>query len=68
MKISQGVNNNDKIPEDFEIQTDHLISDRRQDLVIVTKKKKKKKKSLRNSELCRSGWQQGKTEGKWKEK
>ena len=33
-----------KILCDFEIQTDHLISARRPDLVIVKKKKKKKKK------------------------
>ena len=43
---------------DFEIQMDHLISDRRLDLVIVNKKKKKKKRereNLPNSGLCRSG-------------
>ena len=51
----------DKFLRDFEIQTDHLISARWPDLVIVNKK------FLSNSELCRSGWPQGKTEGKWKE-
>ena len=53
---------------DFEIQTDHLISARRQDLVIVNKKKKKRKKKDKwsNSGLCRSGWPEGKTERKWK--
>ena len=29
---------------DFDIQTDHLISARRPDLIIITKKKKEKKK------------------------
>ena len=42
---------------DFEIQTDHLISVRRPDLMI-----------LLNSELYHSGWPQVKTEGKWKER
>ena len=51
---------------DFEIKTDHLISAKRQDLVIINKKKKKKKKkeNLPNCELRRSG----KTEGKRKER
>ena len=42
---------------DFEIQTDHLISARRPNLVIVKKKKKKKKgkENLPNGGLCRSG-------------
>ena len=54
---------------DSEIQTDHLISAKRTDLVIVNKRKKKEKKreeNLSNSGLCRSGWPQGKTEGKRK--
>ena len=34
-----------KLLWDFGIQTDHLISARRSDLVIVKKKKKKKEKS-----------------------
>ena len=29
---------------DFEIQTDHLISSRRPDLIVINQKKKKKKK------------------------
>ena len=36
-------NETHKLLWDFEIQTDHLISARRLDLVIVKKKKKKKK-------------------------
>ena len=39
----------DKIIWDFDIQTDHLISARPQDLVIV-----KKKENLPNNGLCRS--------------
>ena len=38
---------------DFVIQTDHLISARRPDLVIVNNNNKKV--NLSNSELCRSG-------------
>ena len=34
----------DKIPWDFEIQTDHLIPVKRPDLMIDNKKKKKKRK------------------------
>ena len=44
---------------DFKIQTYHLISARRPDLVIVNQKKKKKKRekdNLPNSELL-SSWQ-----------
>ena len=37
-------NKSQKLLRDFEIQTDHLISDRQPDLVIVNKKNKKKKK------------------------
>ena len=51
---------------DFEIQTNHLISARRSDLVTVNQKKKKEK--LSNNGLCRSGWPQGKTEGSRKER
>ena len=49
-----------KLQWDFEIQTDHLISARRPDLVIVIKKKQKRE-SLPNIGLCRSGWLLGKT-------
>ena len=52
----------------FEIQTDHLISARRLDLIIVNKKKKKKgKENLLNCELCCPGWPQSKIERKRKE-
>ena len=40
-----------KILWDFEIQTDLLISARRQDLVIVNKKKRKKKKKKWTSQI-----------------
>ena len=53
-----------KILWDFETQADHLISARQPNLVIV----KKKKKKLPNSELCLSGWPQGKIERKRKER
>ena len=33
-----------KLPRDFEIQTDNLISTRRPDLITINKKKKKKKR------------------------
>ena len=43
-----------KVIRDFEIQTDHLISTRRPDLVIVNKKKKKKKKKEKKEKrTCR---------------
>ncbi len=34
-------NNTHKLVWDFDIQTDHLISARRPDLIIISKKKKK---------------------------
>ena len=37
-------NETQKVPWNFDIQTDHLISSRRSDLVIVNKKKKEEKK------------------------
>ena len=36
-------NDTHKLLRDFDIQTDHLISARRPDLIIINKKKKKKK-------------------------
>ena len=56
-----------KLLWDFNIQTDHLIPARRQDLIIISKKKKKKKENLQNSRLCCPGWPQNKTERIWKE-
>ena len=47
---------------DFNIQTDHLISARRQDLIII-----KKKENLQNCGLCRPGWPQSKIARNWKE-
>ena len=44
-------NDTHKLLGDFDIQTDHLISDRRPDLIII-KKKKKKKENLQNCRLC----------------
>ena len=49
---------------DFEIQTDHLISARRSDLVTVNKKTD----NLSNSEPSRSGRPQSKIEGRRKER
>ena len=43
-------NETHKFLRDFAIQTDHLISARRPDIVIVKKKKKKKKKKKRKRE------------------
>ena len=57
-----------KLLWDFDIQTGHLISARRPDLIIIKKKKKKKKKeNLQNCGLCRPGWLKTKTERMWKE-
>ena len=44
------VNETHKLPWDFEIQTDHLISASRPDLMIVKKKKKKKKGKKKKKE------------------
>ena len=43
-------NETHKLLWDFEIQTDHLISAKRSDLVIANKKKKKKKKKKKSKE------------------
>ena len=43
-------NETHKLLRDFQIQTDHLISARRPELIIVKKKKKKKKKEKRKKE------------------
>ena len=40
-----------KLLWDFEIQTDHLITARRPELVIIQKKKKKKRKKRELAEL-----------------
>ena len=45
-------NDSHKIQWDFDIQTDHLISPRRPDLIIINKKKKKK---LQNCRHCCPG-------------
>ena len=36
---------------DFDVQTDHLISARRPDLIIINKKKKKRKKKKRTCKI-----------------
>ena len=48
---------------EFDIETDHLISVRRPDLIIIYNKKE----NLKNCRLCCSGWPQDKTERMWKE-
>ena len=53
---------------DLDIQTDHLISARRPDLIIIKKKKKRKKENLQNCRLCSTGWPQNKTERTRKER
>ena len=45
-------NNTHKRPWDFDIQTDHLISARRPDLIIINNKKKE---NLQNGRLCCPG-------------
>ena len=56
-------NNTHKLLWDFDIQTDHLISARRLDLIIIIKKK-----ILQNCRLFCPGWPQNKTERMWKER
>ena len=56
-------NDTHKLLWDFNIQTDHLISARRPDLIIINKKKKKE--NLQNCRLCCPSWPQ-KTERMWK--
>ena len=52
-----------KLLWDFDIQTDHLLSARRPDLIIINKKKEKKKKeNLQNYRICSLGRPQNKTE------
>ena len=50
-------NDTHKLLWNFDIQTDHLISGRRPDLIIINKKKKKKRKkeNLQNCRLCCPG-------------
>ena len=48
-----------KLQRDFDVQTDHLISARRPDLIITNKTK--------GNLLCCSSWPQNKTERMWKE-
>ena len=53
-------NDTHKLLWDFDIQTDHLISARRSDLLVINKKE-----NLLNSRLCCAGWPQNKTERMW---
>ena len=53
-------NDTHKLLWDFDIQTDHLISARRPDLIIINKKKKKE--NLQKCRLCCPGRQQNKIE------
>ena len=48
-------NDTDKLLWGFDIQTDCLISARRQDLIIINKKKKKKRENLQSCGLCCPG-------------
>ena len=54
-------NDTHKLLWDFNIQTDHLISARRPDLIIINKKKKKE--NLQNCRLCCPDGLQNKSEG-----
>ena len=53
-------NTTHKLLWDFDIQTDHLISARRPDLIIIYKKKKKE--NLQKCRLCCPSRPQNKTE------
>ena len=57
-------NGTHKLLWDFDIQTDHLISARRPDLIIINKKNE----NLQNFRLFCPDWQQNKTERMWKER
>ena len=57
-------NDTHKLLWDFNIQTDHLISARRPDLIIINKKKG----NLQNCRFCCPGRPQNKTERMWKER
>ena len=56
-------NDTHKLLWDFDIQTDHLISSRRPDIIIINEKKKE---NLQNCRLSCPGWPQNKTERKEK--
>ena len=58
-------NDTHKLLWDFDVQTDHLISARRPDLIIINKNKRTC--HWENCRLCSSGWPQNKTERMWKE-
>ena len=49
-------NDTHKLLCDFNIQTDHLISARRPDLIIINKKKKKKRRELAKLSTLLSRW------------
>ena len=59
-------NDTHKLLWDFDIQTDHLISSRRPDLIIINQKKKKE--NLQNCRICCPGRPPNKTERTWKER
>ena len=59
-------NGTHKLLWDIDIQTDHLISARRPDLIIINQKKKKE--NLQNFRFCCPGRPQNKTERMWKER
>ena len=54
MHTPESIQENEKLKLfwDFQIQTDHLISARRPNLIIIHKKEKKKKKNLQKGGLC----------------
>ena len=57
-------NDTHKLTWDFDIQTDHLISARRPDLIVINnkkKKKKEKKKNLQNYRFYCPDWPRNKT-------
>ena len=52
---------------DFNIQTDHLISTKRSDLIIINNNNNNKKENLQNCGLWCPDWPLGKIDRKWKE-
>ena len=56
-----------KLPWDFDIQTDHLISASLPDLIIINNNNNNKKENSQKCGLCCPIWSQSKIEKMWKE-
>ena len=57
-----------KLQWDFDVQTDHIISARKPDLIVINKKEKKKKEKKRDCKIvCSAVLADYITEKKWNE-